>query len=251
MYHYTYIIQHKTLNKRYIGVRTSKVLPIEDTSYWGSSKYIPKDVKITHRKIILKTFKTREEAIEHEILLHELNNVSTSDEYYNKSKQTSSKFDTTGTTLTKEHKLKCSNSLKGRKMPPEYCEALGNRMRGKIVSKESREKMSKSQKLLAQASDYKNPRQGIIMEDALKKKISSKLVELGCNKSTNNNTFKPWFITKDGITTIYYDITKKEKALLDGYHINYYQDLSTKSKGINIIKRGLFKGTIVGNVPTY
>lgn len=75
MTHYTYLIQHKTKNKRYIGVRSCITTAQEDTLYWGSSRYLPLDVTQTHVKIILKIFETRQEAVEHEILLHKLNNV--------------------------------------------------------------------------------------------------------------------------------------------------------------------------------
>ena len=72
MFHYTYLLLHKTNGMRYIGVRSSKVSPLEDFLYWGSSRHIPSDVKKTHIKIILKEFSTRQEAVEHEILLHNL-----------------------------------------------------------------------------------------------------------------------------------------------------------------------------------
>ena len=118
MYHYTYLIQHKTENKRYIGCRSSKVLPVEDAGYWGSSKYLPKDVKLTHVKIILKTFSTREEALQHEITLHKVNNVASDDSYYNKSIQTSSGFSTLGVTpkhtKTEEWSKKCFEYNKTR-----------------------------------------------------------------------------------------------------------------------------------------
>ena len=104
MNHYTYLIQHKTEDKRYIGVRSCKCDPIEDTTYWGSSKHLPKDVKHTHVKIILKVHKTRVEAVAHEIVLHKLNNVAASSNYYNRACQTSTGFDTSGTTISDELK---------------------------------------------------------------------------------------------------------------------------------------------------
>ena len=76
MYHYTYIIQHRTSNMRYIGKRSSKLPPMEDIHYWGSSKHLPENIQEDHVKIILKVHNIAKEAIEHEILLHELNNVA-------------------------------------------------------------------------------------------------------------------------------------------------------------------------------
>lgn len=233
MNHYTYIIQHKTEDKRYIGVRSSECDPVEDTSYLGSSKHLPSDVKDTHRKIILRTFQTRKEAIEHEILLHKVNNVSTNPSYYNKACQTSTGFDTTGTKLsfTEEHKKKISDSLKGT-----------------THSDIHKRNSSISQKALYD-NGYVNPRTGVIMDDTLKEKISRRKKELGCGLGTKNSRFTPWFIQHpNGIKEIFTDVTKEDKSLQDGFKRGRYQDLVTKSKGIKPMKSGQFKDYIFGNI---
>lgn len=112
-YHYTYLIQHKTEDKRYIGVRSSNVHPTEDTGYWGSSKYLPTNIQENHVKIIIKIHHSRKEAVEHEILLHNLNDVAKSPSYYNKAKQTSTGFDTSGVPIPISVR-KLSALLKGR-----------------------------------------------------------------------------------------------------------------------------------------
>ena len=213
MYHYTYLLLHKTTSKRYIGVRTSEVPPLQDFSYWGSSKYIPSDVKSTHIKIILKEFKTREEAVNHEILLHELNNVAASEDFYNKAKQTSTKFDTSGTTLSETHKEKCRKASTGKFHTQETKDKLSALLKGRKFSQETKERMSQGQKQLYSEKGYINPRQGITMSEYLKAKISEAIITKGCNKGTNNNTFKPWFITYQGSTTYYYNTTKKKRAI--------------------------------------
>jgi len=105
MYHYTYLLISKLDGRLYIGARTSKVPPEEDT-YMSSAKTVSKEYKRNCTKSILKTFFTRKEALMHEIYLHNLFEVSTNPEFFNKAKQTSTKFDTTGVKLTKEHKAK-------------------------------------------------------------------------------------------------------------------------------------------------
>ena len=248
MYHYTYLLIHKTTAKRYIGVRTSLVPPLQDITYWGSSKHIPSDVKSTHIKLILKEFNTREEAVNHEILLHELNNVAESPCFYNKAKQTSTKFDTSGITLTDEHKEKCRIASTGKYHTQETKDKLSKLLKGRIFSEETKKRMSQAQKLLYKQTGYTNPRQGVILTEELKQKISKAVKDKGCNDSINNNTFKPWFITFNGITTEYRSTTKKEQAILDGHSPRYYQNLSNRSKGIRPISSGKSKGIIIGNL---
>ena len=233
MFHYTYLLLHKTNGMRYIGVRSSKVSPLEDFLYWGSSRHIPSDVKKTHIKIILKEFSTRQEAVEHEILLHNLNDVAKSPFFYNKAKQTSTGFDTSGIKLSEETKAKLSALLKGR-----------------TFSENTRKQMSESHKILASKPDYVNPRQGVTLNDTLKQKISLRVKELECNKGTNNNKFVPWFISYPTVTHLFYGITKKDKALQEGLSKGTYQNLCSRSKGIRTISKGKFKDCIVGDIPT-
>jgi len=72
---------------------------IVDDNYYSSSKSIKKTIKECgnfFKKTILKEFKTREEALLYEVLLHNKFNVDLNGEFYNIVKQTSSKFDTSG-----------------------------------------------------------------------------------------------------------------------------------------------------------
>lgn len=248
MYHYTYLIQHKTENKRYIGVRSSKVPPTEDTTYWGSSKYLPKDVQHTHTKIIIKVHPTRELALQHEIHLHNVNDVAVNPDYYNRAKQTSTGFDTTGTKLSDERKLHCSITLKGRVFTEEHKSNLSKATLGKPKSAEHRKNCSIAQKAYANSPEYVNPRAGATLSEETKNKLSTTIKARKVNAGINNNRFAPWFITKDDVTTLYYDVTKEEAAVKDGYHKAYYRDLATKSKGYIPIKRGALKGTIIGNI---
>lgn len=234
MNHYTYIIKHKNLNLKYIGVRSCECLPKDDTNYWGSSKHLPKNAKETHSKRVLKTFSTRKEALEHEIYLHNKYEVATNINFYNKANQTSVGFDTTGTTLvfTELHKQRISEAMKGKKH-----------------SEERRKKSSETWKEIASKPDYVNPRQGVTMSEDLKRKISESRKKDGSSKSIKNNKFKPWYITEGNITWLFYTITKTEKAVEDGLPKQTYRDLYKKSQGLKPISKGKHKGKVVGNIP--
>lgn len=104
-YHYVYKITNINpvdITKYYIGVRTSDIDPLDDTTYFGSSTYLKKAIKsqgkINFLKEILSVWETREKANIEEIRLHQLYEVSTNPEFYNKSKSRSSKFCVKGMT---------------------------------------------------------------------------------------------------------------------------------------------------------
>lgn len=102
-YHYVYKITNLyPLDERkyYIGVRSSKVKPEEDVTYWGSSKKLNESIKEIGKacfsKKILSIWKTRKEAVKEEIRLHEKFDVARNPFFYNKAKQLDTKFDTSG-----------------------------------------------------------------------------------------------------------------------------------------------------------
>lgn len=132
-YHYTYRITNKVLNKHYYGVRTSKIEPSKDIGhiYFSSSrdkafKLDQKENPQDYKYKVIRNFDSRKEAMELEVLLHNKFNVGINENFYNKSKQTSTGFyySNRGLKFTKEHKLKMSISNKNK-------------------SKEAREKISK------------------------------------------------------------------------------------------------------------
>ncbi len=131
MKHYVYEIENIRTGIKYIGVRSSKVDPMED-KYMSSSKSLkalvnksPEDFK----KTILCTFVTRERALAFEVFLHNYFDVAKNPLYYNKAKQTSKKFncvkygkDNTnygkgtmlGRIFTEEHRSNISKSKLGK-----------------------------------------------------------------------------------------------------------------------------------------
>jgi len=95
--HYTYrLIALNPVDERveYIGVRSCNGLPENDTRYQGSSKHLPHTIQ--YRKEIIAVWPTREEAVAHEVALHDFHDVARSPRFFNKAKQTSVGFDTAG-----------------------------------------------------------------------------------------------------------------------------------------------------------
>lgn len=117
-FHYVYRITNKELNKHYYGVRTSKVEPKLDLGiiYFSSSKdkkFISeqKEKPSIFKYKVIKIFETREEAIILEIKLHSKFDVGMNISFYNRSKQTSTKFDTSGLIPWNKNKI-CLNLRK-------------------------------------------------------------------------------------------------------------------------------------------
>jgi hypothetical protein len=118
MYHYTYY-SYEPWGRGYIGSRSCKCLPEEDIKYFGS--YADKSFNPSLKIIIKDDYRSREDAITDEVILHNFYNVSHNKHFTNKSKQTSSKFDTTGIVpwnkgivCSEETKEKIKEKVKGR-----------------------------------------------------------------------------------------------------------------------------------------
>lgn len=259
MRHYTYLIQHNSENKRYIGVRSCDCDPVDDTEYWGSSKHLPSNMQETHTKIILKEHVSRKEAVAHEIGLHNLNDVAVNPIYYNQAKQTSTGFDTSGVPMRPEIVEKIKKATKGKPKTEEHNRkakegAKRARDNGYVVSLASRQKMSNAQKALAAQADYVNPRKGVTLSVETKEKLSKSIKATRAEKllSDASPRFSPWFITDTvaQITHLFYKETKQEYALrMNCKNPATYRALAQRSKGIRPINRGPYKGLIVGNIP--
>ena len=124
-HHYVYF-SYEEWGRGYIGSRSCRCLPEEDTQYFGSFRdktFRPKE------KIILQTFETREDALQAEIVLHVFYNVDINPHFANRAKQTSTSF---------------FFSLSGQKLTEEWKENIGKAHRGRIFSEEHRKKLKES-----------------------------------------------------------------------------------------------------------
>lgn len=137
----------------YIGVRsTSKSSAELDTTYQSSSKYLKEAIKAigsnNFKKEILSTWETRKIAVQEEIRLHNKFDVAKNPLFYNKAKQTSTGFDTSGTkqgTLSEATKKKISISKKGKKQKSPSIETrqkISKALKGKPLKTSTIVKMS-------------------------------------------------------------------------------------------------------------
>lgn len=108
MTHYVYRITHISANKHYYGVRSTKTTSSSDLGikYFSSSSVAefidaqhtnPDDFKYK----VVGEFSTRGKAVELEVKLHKYFDVGVNPHFYNKAKQTTSKFDVTGCSFNK------------------------------------------------------------------------------------------------------------------------------------------------------
>ena len=152
-YHYVYRISNIELNKHYYGVRSSNIEPIKDIwfKYFSSAsdqQFIndQKNNPHNYKYVIVSIFNLRKEALELEIKLHNKFNVGVNPSFYNKSKQASLKYDTTGTTfiLSKEARNKISKALKDKPKSKTHIENVikNHGMRGKKHNEISKKMMS-------------------------------------------------------------------------------------------------------------
>lgn len=154
-HHYVYH-SYEEWGRDYIGIRSCDCLPEEDIKYFGSFR--DKTFKPTG-KTILFTGETRKEISEIEIKLHDFFDVSVNPQFANRSKQTSTKFDTTGIilgphteetkrkmsevrmgiTYTEETKRKMSNSKKGNSHASKFTDAQRLKIFHKWINGETQE----------------------------------------------------------------------------------------------------------------
>jgi len=153
-HHYVYKITNNKptdSKKYYIGVRTCKnCLPKEDIEYMGSSKSLNESIQKNGRDVfvkeILSIWKTRKEAVNEEIRLHNKFDVAKNPKFYNKAKQTSTGFDTTGTHLSDKHKKSISRFFKGRLDSEDTKRKKSESMKGRIFTEKHKKNMSESMK---------------------------------------------------------------------------------------------------------
>ena len=185
VYHYVYRITNIVENKHYYGKRSSKVLPLLDIgiSYFSSSsdkefindqKNNPKNYKYK----VVSVYLTSEQAIAKEIKLHNKFDVGANSHFYNKAKQTSTKFNLAGTKASEETKAKLSKARKNKESPNK----------GKKFSEASKEKLSKALKGRKFSEEHKSR-----MSDAAKKSVAAAahlatLIELGTGRPTSEKT---------------------------------------------------------------
>jgi len=198
MYHYTYLLIDDVNNMFYIGRRSSKCHPNDDIEYMSSSKYVPKDLC---DKIVLNIFNTLDEVMHDEVRLHALHNVKDNNLFYNKANQTTVKF---------------QFSPAGSKKPAWIGERISKAKKGKVP------KWSDEGRAIIY-NNLNKPKS----KEAIARQVATRL-QSPKGRGVISVKFKPWYITTDTITYLFYDITKNDLSLQEGHYKKYYADLQKK-----------------------
>lgn len=155
-HHYTYLLTDE-VGKMYIGARSCVCLPKDDV-YWSSSKYVheAKQQGKKFTKQILSVWPTRQEAVMHEIFLHEVFDVAKNESFYNKSKQTALAFDTSGHEVAEQTKQKRRSAMEKRygtlKKDYRLLETYGTKHKPKGTCKGWPKGKKQSQEMIAKRS---------------------------------------------------------------------------------------------------
>jgi hypothetical protein len=168
----------------YIGVRSCKGT-IWDDVYMGSSKHMTQEDKDNCNKIVLKRFDSRKDAVAYEVEMHEKFDVANNAMFYNKAKQTTTGFDTTGRNMSEEERRRRGVIQKKR------FKEQGHPSRGVNLTEDHKKKIGAAGK-------------GKVRSESTKKKMSKKA------SGINNKAFCPWWYEVDGARTEVYDMTPKE-----------------------------------------
>jgi len=214
MHHYTYLSIDENDGRMYIGSRSCKCKPIEDTKYFGS--YTDKTFKPTIKKI-LKIFNAREDAFKHEIYLHFVLDVAVNSCFANKARATTTgftwagqkhtpetikKIQKTSKNMSLETKEKIRRAHLGKKLSKEHVEALRKSNIGCVKSPETRKKISEKAK-------------GRKCKDSARQKISEHNKGKWINRKDQSKA-----ITLENIQTkeIKFFVSQKEAVRVLGVH---------------------------------
>lgn len=160
LYHYTYIITNIIENKYYIGCRSCNIHPSKDlgVKYFSSSKdkEFIQDQKLNpqnYKYKVIAIFDSRALAVHLEVKLHNIHNVAVNPCFYNRSKQTTVGWDTTGVVpwnkgipRTEEVKQKLREANTGKKLSEAARKKMSEFQKGRPKSAEHRRKIGESQK---------------------------------------------------------------------------------------------------------
>ena len=221
--HYVYLLISNTEEKFYIGVRSCSCR-IDEDSYMGSSSVMTKEDKDNCDKLVLKEFDTRKEAIDYEVELHNQFEVSTNKKFWNKAKQTSTGFDTTGRVMSEEEKLRRGVIQKERFKN-------GHPSTGSVLTEEHKQKIS----------------QGLFGKIHSTETIS-KMQKAHRDRAVKHWKFKPWYYEVAGIKIEVFDKTIRQFAEELNVGFDAVKDRFKKKFVDKEVTKGVLKGYKFGRV---
>jgi len=202
--HYTYWLTatvpvNGALN--YIGKRSCHGNPDTDT-YMSSSTSVKQAIAagVTFDKKVLAEWDTAEEALSHEILLHEIFDVASNPLFFNKVRATSTKFAMpVGEPIPEERKSKISATLKGRARSQESIERqrlaqtgvkrgpMSEQHKQKVSAGKTGKKVAPNPEARRRAVANRMAR-GYTHSEETRKKISEALKQRNSLERSNGNT---------------------------------------------------------------
>lgn len=205
-FHYVYKILNVSNNMCYIGSRSSILEPGKDLGYTYLSSSLDKNFindqktnRENYRYEILKIFTSRIDADEYESMLHEQYDVDKNPMFYNRAKQTSTKFryDPTGIKHSDERKSNISKALLGRHVSDETKQKLRVANLGKKLTDECKKKLSEARKGTPHSEETKNKmsitRKKFVGKLSPTYGMKHKRVECPhCKKNISINTYGQW-----------------------------------------------------------
>lgn len=203
--------------KFYIGARSCSC-EVDEDSYMGSSSVMTKEDKDNCDKLVLKEFGTRKEAIAYEVELHNQFEVNTNEKFWNKAKQTSTGFDTTGRVMSDEEKLMRGVIQKERFKNGHHCT-------GVALTKEHKQKISQGLLGKVHSTETKN-----------------KIQKAHRDRAVNHWKFEPWYYEVTGIRVEVFDKTIRQFAEEVGVNFNTVKDRFKKK----FVGKEIIKGTLKG-----
>jgi hypothetical protein len=142
-HHYTYY-SYEEWGIGYFGSRSCECLPEEDLHYFGS--FADKNFTPTQKIILKDDYETRADAIKDEVILHDYYDVAANPHFANRSKQTSTRFTTSGMKMTEEQRKKIGDRFRGKKLSKEHIQKVSAANTGRKHTPEARKRMSEAQK---------------------------------------------------------------------------------------------------------
>jgi hypothetical protein len=157
---YVYIITNTVLNKQYVGSHVCYKDSIENDGYWGSSKYLNKDYKIygkeNFKKEILKyNCKNKKHLLDEETKFILRYNTLSPNGYNKFLPNKRYGFHSYGSKLSENHKLAISNAQKNKVVSAETRDKLSKLALGRKLSEEQIEKRKISQTGLHRSNETK------------------------------------------------------------------------------------------------
>lgn len=178
---YTYMLICDQTDQKYIGSRVANKKPaIQDVAYMSSSRIIKQMILdgFTFKKQILAEWSSKEEAIEHEILLHACFDVGKNKDFLNKSKQTSTGFTGCGLKGIPNGRRGISNPLLSQVLKGKPNPKTGQALRGRTLPESTRIAMS-----LAKKGKPPNNKGKKLSESICKKMSESRLGQISPTKN--------------------------------------------------------------------